>query len=103
EIGRHAPGIIFLRLKRARHLDATVLETLREAVVQLQARGTRVVLSGLTHDLAAVMEETELGALLGEDGILRSGDRLFEGFERSTDRARELLGADSDEAIFRSE
>jgi sulfate permease, SulP family len=101
EIGRLTPRIIFLRLKRARHLDATVLETLREAVVRLQAGGTRVVLSGLTDDLAQVMEETELGALLGEEGLLRSGDRLFEGFERSMDRARELLGATADQEIFR--
>ena len=101
EVGRHAPQIILLRLKRARHLDATVLETLREAAVRLGAQGTRVVLSGLTDDLAGVMEQTELGALLGEEGILRSGDRLFEGFERSMDRARMLLDAPPDQEIFR--
>ncbi len=101
EVGRHAPQIILLRLKRARHLDATVLETLREAAVRLRAQGTRVVLSGLTDDLAGVMEQTELGALLGEEGILRSGDRLFEGFERSMNRARMLLDAPPDQEIFR--
>ncbi|HIG00540.1 MAG TPA: SulP family inorganic anion transporter [Myxococcales bacterium] len=101
EVGSHAPQIILLRLKRARHLDATVLETLREAAVRLRAQGTRVVLSGLTDDLAGVMEQTELGALLGEEGILRSGDRLFEGFERSMDRARMLLDAPPDQEIFR--
>jgi SulP family sulfate permease len=101
EVGSHAPQIILLRLKRARHLDATVLETLREAAVRLRAQGTRVVLSGLTDDLAGVMEQTELGALLGEEGILRSGDRLFEGFERSMERARMLLDAPPDQEIFR--
>jgi SulP family sulfate permease len=101
EIGRHAPRLIILRLKRARHLDATVLETLRQAVVSLERGGTRVILSGLNNDLAELLEQTELGALLGDDGLLRSGDRLFEGFERSMDRARKLLGDVADPEIFR--
>ena len=101
EIGRHAPRLVIVRLKRARHLDATVLETLRQSVFALQRGGTQVVLSGLTNDMARVLEETELGSLLGEGGLLRSGDRLFEGFERSMDRARNLLGELPDDAIFR--
>ena len=101
EIGRHTPRLVIVRLKRARHLDATVLETLRQAVATLHRGGTQVVLSGLNDDMVLVLEKTELGALLGEEGLLRSGDRLFEGFERSMDRARRLLGVLPDDAIFR--
>lgn len=101
DIGRHRPQVMVLRLKRARHLDATVLEALREAVVRLKSHGTQTILSGLTDELADVIEQTELGLLLGEKGLLRSGDRLFEGFERSMDRARELMANMPDDQIFR--
>jgi SulP family sulfate permease len=101
EISQRGPRVMVLRLKRAPYLDATLIESLREAVLTLDRAGTRVVLSGLSDEIASVLEQTELGALLGEEGVLRSGDRLFEGFERSMERARVLLGESSEPEIFR--
>ena len=101
EINARGPSVVVLRLKRAQHLDATVIESLREAVLTLERSGTRVVLSGLSDDIASLLAQTELGALLGDEGLLRSGDRLFEGFERSMERARALLGDSAEPDIFR--
>ena len=101
EIGQRGPRVVVLRLKRAQHLDATVIESLREAVLNLEKSGTKVVLSGLSHDIASLLAETELGAHLGEEGLLHSGDRLFEGFERSLERARALIGESVEGEIFR--
>ncbi len=88
------------------HVTATchgiwALERRREALLTRARAGTRVVLSGLSDEIASLQEQTELGALLGEEGVLRSGDRLFEGFERSMERARVLLGESSESEIFR--
>jgi SulP family sulfate permease len=103
EIGRRGPRVVVLRLKRARHLDATVLESLRYAAEELKRSGTVMVVCGLTDQLAALLEETELCQLLGPDGLLRAGPRLFEGFERALRRIRTLLRPLADDEIFRSE
>ena len=103
EIAARGPRVMVLRLKRARYLDATVLEALRPVFVELQERGSHVFFCGLTDTLAALLEGTELGRQLGPDGLLRTGPRLFEGFERALSRTRELLGPQSDDEIFRSD
>ncbi len=103
EIAGRTPRVVVLRLKRARHLDATVLEVLRTAFARMRRRGSEVILCGLTDPVAEVLERTELGRDLGPDGLLRAGPRLFEGFERALVRARELLRPRSDAEIFRTE
>ncbi|MFQ5697608.1 MAG: SulP family inorganic anion transporter [Myxococcota bacterium] len=103
EIAARGPRVVVLRLKRALYLDSTVLEVLREVALELQARGARLVICGLTDPLAEVLESSELAGILGAEGLLRSGDRLFEGFERALDRCRELVAPLSDDQIFRTE
>ncbi|MBW2231447.1 MAG: SulP family inorganic anion transporter [Deltaproteobacteria bacterium] len=103
EILARGPRVLVLRLKRARHLDATVLESLREVVEEAQRGGVQILLCGLTDAQAARLLESDLGRLLGEDGLLVTGELLFEGFERALGRTRELLAPAPDDAIFRSE
>jgi SulP family sulfate permease len=103
EIGRRGPRVIVLRVKRVAHLDATVLEVLRETVTRLARRDTRFVLCGLTDDHVALLEGTELAASLGEEGLVRTGARLFEGFEEALRRARRMAGDGADRELFRSE
>jgi SulP family sulfate permease len=103
EIAAHRPRVVVLRLKRARHLDATTLEALRHAAVELRRGGAEVILCGLTDRIAELLARTELGRELGADGLLRAGPRLFEGFERALARARELLSRRPDREIFRCE
>jgi anti-anti-sigma factor len=103
EIGRRGPRVIVLRVKRVAHLDATVLEVLREAVTRLARRDTRFVLCGLTDDHVALLEGTELAAALGEEGLVRTGARLFEGFEEALRRARRMAGEGADRELFRAE
>jgi SulP family sulfate permease len=101
EIAARGPRVLVLRLKRARHLDATVLETLRRQFHELRAGGATVIVCGLTDTMAEMLARTELGRELGEEGLLRAGARLFEGFERALQRTRALLGPRPDEQIFR--
>lgn len=102
EIGARGPRVVVLRLKRARHLDATVLEALRHQFSALRANGSTVLLCGLTDEMATTLARTELGRELGDAGLLRAGIRLFEGFEHALDRTRALLGPASDDEIFRT-
>ena len=103
EIAARGPEVVVLRLKRARHVDATVLEALRQAFSELRARGATVLVCGLTDDVARFLEASELAALLGPGALLRAGPRLFEGFERALGEARHRLAPLPDERIFRSE
>lgn len=103
EIVSRGPRVVVLRLKRARHLDATVLEAMREVVEEARQSGVHVLLCGLTDEQAALLLKTELGRLLGPEDLLRSGERLFEGFERALARTRSLLAPQGDDEIFRSE
>lgn len=103
EIAARGPEVLVLRLKRARHVDATVLEALRQVFAGLRARGASVLVCGLTDDLARFLEASELGSVLGPGALLRAGPRLFEGFERALEAARHRLAPRTDEEIFRGE
>lgn len=102
-IGARGPRVLILRLKRARHLDATVLEALRRVFQELVQAGTTPMLCGLTHATAESLAKTEVGVLLGREGLLETGPRLFEGLERAYARARRKLAPLEDSEIFRDE
>ncbi len=103
EISARGPEVLILRLKRARHLDATVLEVLRRVASDLDARGATLVLCGLSEPLLELLRATELAAVVGPDALLPTGGRLFEGLERAIDLARERLRPRSEREIFRFE
>jgi SulP family sulfate permease len=103
QVSDRAPRVLVLRLKRARYLDATVLEALRVAIEALRARGTTVLMCGLTEELAQVLESSEIAEAVGPDALLRAGPRLFEGFEQALGRARRELAPLADAEIFRGD
>jgi SulP family sulfate permease len=103
EISARGPEVLILRLKRSRHLDATVLEALRRVASDLSSRGASLVLCGLSEPLLALLQRTELGAVVGPGSLLPSGGRLFEGMERAIDLARERLRPRTEREIFRFE
>jgi len=103
QIAARGPRVLILRLKRARHLDATVLDGLRRVFQELVADGITPLLCGLDRGTAAHLERTEVGRLLGKDGLLQTGPRLFEGLQRAFGRARVLCAPLGDDEIFRGE
>jgi len=103
EIAGRGPGVLVLRLKRVRYLDATVLESLRRAFAEAREAGVTVLVCGLTDELAAVLEGSELAREIGPDALLRTGSRLFEGFQRALDRTVALLAPRDPAELFRRE
>lgn len=103
EIAARGPEVLLLRLRRARHLDATVLEVLRRLADDLRGRDASLVLCGLSAPLLALLERTELAAELGAEGLVPAGGRLFEGMQRALDLTRARLRPRSDVEIFRFE
>lgn len=103
EITARGPRVLLLRLKHARHVDATVLETLRQAACELRAGGGAMLVCGLTEGMARALESSELAKVVGREGLLRAGTRLYEGFERALTETRRRLAPLADEEIFRGE
>lgn len=103
EIVARGPEVVILRLKRARHLDATVVEVLRRVATDLRSRDAALVLCGLGEPLQALLARTELGSVLGPEALLPTGGRLFEGLERALDLARRRLRPLPDTELFRNE
>ncbi len=103
EVASRGTEVVVLRLKRARHLDATVLEVLRHLAADLRSRGASLVLCGLSERLHGLLASTELGAVVGPDALVLTGGRIFEGLERALDLARARLRPRPDSEIFRFE
>jgi SulP family sulfate permease len=102
EIAGRGAEVMVVRIKRAPSLDATVLEGLRRIVRELDARGTRLLLCGLTEEKVRLIRKTELGRELGPDRLIPTGPRLAEGLENAIRVAREMVSDDEGE-VFRTE
>ncbi len=61
--------IIILRLKNARHLDATCAMAIEELVRLLRADGRDLIISGVVKDLYRVLKDSGLVEVVGKDNI----------------------------------
>lgn len=103
ELGTRGCRVVVLRLKRARHLDATALESLRQAAAALRARGVRLLLCGLEPHLLELLRGSDLARVLGGDALLPAGARLSEGLALALRRASALAGGGTIERQLRQE
>lgn len=61
--------IIILRLKNARHLDATCALAIEELARVLREDGRDLIISGVTKDLYRVMKDSGLVEIIGKDNL----------------------------------
>lgn len=61
--------IIILRLKNARHLDATCAMAIEELTLMLRADGRDLIISGVVKDLYRVLKDAGLVEVIGKDNI----------------------------------
>jgi SulP family sulfate permease len=78
------PKLLVLRMRKVPMIDATGLHGLHEFVKFLQARKTKVVLSGVNPEVRKELEDAKLTELIGEANILPS-------FREALKRANELV------------
>lgn len=71
---RNAPDILVLRMCQVPSIDATGAEALETVVRQAQARGIRVVLSGVKPRVQTVFERMGTEALVGRENIFPDYD-----------------------------
>lgn len=85
--------VIILRLKNARHLDATSVVALEELVSFLNARDRNVIISGATKEVYRVLKNAGSVRLIGRENIFLNNPRNPNLSTRNAlKRAQEILG-----------
>jgi len=96
------PGlkVIILRLKNARHLDATSVVALEELVQFLNGHGRHVIISGASKEVYRVLKNSGALETVGRENVFLNNPRNPNLSTRSALlRARELLGGSGGEGI----
>ena len=85
--------VVILRMKNARHLDATAVMAL-EALLKFLRIGNRLLLvSGATPDVMRVLNNSGLINLLGRENVFQAEEDLTAATRRGLVRAQQFLGA----------
>lgn len=94
--------IVILRLKNARHLDATCAMAIEELVNVLRADGRDLIISGVVKDLYRVLKDSGLVDVVGKDNIFpASPSNPNLATRNALRRAQEILGIkDADVRIY---
>ncbi|GAB4245602.1 MAG: SulP family inorganic anion transporter [Candidatus Methylacidiphilales bacterium] len=94
--------VIILRLKNARHLDATAAYAIAGLHDHLKKSGRLLLISGAPPEVMRVMERSGLVARLGAENVFPSEENLTVATRRALMRAKEFLGGEvsADVRIF---
>jgi SulP family sulfate permease len=85
--------IIILRLKNARHLDATSVMALEELVQTLRSTGRDLIISGAMKDVIKVLIDSGLVEIIGRENIFPgSAQNPNLATRKALKRAQEILG-----------
>lgn len=94
--------IIILRLKNARHLDATSVMALEELIINLRSTGRDLIISGAMRDVYRVLKNSGMIDLIGrENFFMGSAINPNISTRNALRRAQEILGVkDADIHIY---
>ena len=94
--------IIILRMKNARHLDATSVMALEELVGYLRDHGRHLLISGLSKEVYRVLRNSGMVEVVGRDNLfMGSAQNPNLSTRNALKRAQKLLGTkDADVRIF---
>ena len=66
------PEILILRMRNVPFIDATGISRLKEMCIQLQAKGTRIIISGANHEVRHDLLKADLYSIIGKHNILQN-------------------------------
>jgi SulP family sulfate permease len=85
--------VIILRMKNARHLDATSVMALEELVRFMKSKHRYLLISGVSKDVYRVLKNSGLAAIIGRDNIFPgSVQNPNLSTRHALERAQQLLG-----------
>jgi len=92
--------VFVLRLKNARHLDATTVMAISQLHDYLRGQDRHLLVSGVRPDIASVLERSGLATQLGADNIFPADLNPTLATKRALQRAQQLLGTRPELRIF---
>jgi sulfate permease, SulP family len=93
--------VFILRMKNARHLDATTVLALLELNDYLQRTGRKLLVSGITPDVDRVLKNSGADRRIGLENIFPADVNPTISTKRALQRAKEILGTESGRAEVR--
>jgi SulP family sulfate permease len=93
--------VVILRMKNARHLDATSVLSLLQLHDYLRGSGRHLIVSGVSAEVERVLRNSGADRQIGPENIFPAEANLTMSTKRALVRARQLLqGAKADVRIF---
>jgi SulP family sulfate permease len=92
--------VFILRMKNARHLDATTVMALGQLLDYLQSQNRHLLISGVHGDVAAVLKRSGLAQRIGLHNIFPAEENPTLATKKALQRAHELIGVKPDLRVF---
>ena len=90
-------AVVVLSIRALPDVPSSVaIKALRRWAGQLEAHNGRLIISGVTPAAARILHRGGLDEILGEDGIVPAGDKLFGPLETAVARAKAWIAAQPD-------
>lgn len=86
--------VLILRMKNARHLDATTVFALFQLHEFLKATGRHILISGFDEDVGGVLRASGLWDRIGENNVFPAEANATMATKRALRRAQQLLGGE---------
>lgn len=86
--------VVILRMKNARHLDATSVMSLLQLHESLRKNGRHLLVSGINPDVERVLRRSGAWVKLGPENIFPAEANLTMSTKKALQRAKKLLAAD---------
>ncbi|MBI5426455.1 MAG: SulP family inorganic anion transporter [Opitutae bacterium] len=92
--------VFILRMKNARHLDATTVMALGQLLDYLQSQDRHLLISGVHGDVAVVLKRSGLHAKIGLDNLFPAEENSTMATKKALQRAQDLIGVKPDLRVF---
>jgi SulP family sulfate permease len=92
--------VFILRMKNARHLDATTVMALGQLLDYLQSQGRHLLISGVHGDVAAVLKRSGLVKKIGLENIFPAEENPTLATKKALQRAQALIGVKPELRIY---
>lgn len=92
--------VFILRMKNARHLDATTVMALGQLLDYLHSQGRHLLISGVHGDVAAVLKRSGLATRIGVDNLFPAEENATLATKRALQRAQVLIGVKPELRVF---
>lgn len=92
--------VVILRMKNARHLDATTVIALGQLLDYLHSQDRHLLISGVHGDVAAVLKRSGLAQKIGVDNLFPAEENANLATKKALQRAHILIGVKPELRVF---